>query len=92
MAGRYYAVEFLNPSNGTVIDSIERRTTGTGAGEFLIIGPGWHGNAPARMGKIVSPNDNVLVIGRTLVKNQDDVPAAYALARQIVLTPFKGRP
>lgn len=92
MAGRYYAVEFVDPSDGTVIGSIGRRATGTGAGEFLIIGPGWHGSPPAGARQVVSPNDNVLVIGRTLVKNQDDVPEAYALVRQIALTPFKGRP
>ncbi len=91
MAGRYYAVEFVDPSDGTVFATVGRRTTGTGAGQFLIVGPGWQGSVPARSRTIVSPNDNVLVIGRTLVKNQEDVPPGQRLARQIALKPFKGR-
>ena len=38
------------------------------------------------MPRIVSPDNNVFVIGRTLVEHQNDVSAAYQLARQITVT------
>jgi hypothetical protein len=86
MGGRYYDVEFIDPADGTVFHYVGRRTTGTKAGEFLIVGPDWHGSAPAEMPRIVSPDNNVFVIGRTLVEHQNDVSAAYQLARQITVT------
>jgi hypothetical protein len=86
MGGRYYDVEFIDPADGTVFHYVGRRTAGTKAGEFLIVGPDWHGRAPAGMPRIVSPDNNVFVIGRTLVEHQNDVSAAYQLARQITVT------
>jgi hypothetical protein len=38
------------------------------------------------MTQIVAPNDTVLLIGRTLVESDSDLPDAYALARQIQVT------
>lgn len=90
MAGRYYAVQFTDPW-GTVFAYVGRRTTGTGAGEYLISGPGWKGTVPNGMTQIVAPDNTVLLIGRTLVESDADVAAAYALARQIQVTPLGGR-
>ena len=87
MAGRYYSVQFTDPW-GTVFAYVGRRTTGTRAGDYLISGPGWNGTVPAGMTQIVAPNDTVLLIGRTLVESDSDVAAAYALAKQIRLTPL----
>ena len=39
MNGRYYSVQFTNPSNNTVFAYVGRRTTGTEAGDYLITGP-----------------------------------------------------
>jgi hypothetical protein len=88
MAGRYYAVQFTDPW-GTVFAYLGRRTTGTLAGDYLISGPGWHGTVPAGVTQqIVSPNNTVLVIGRTLVESDSDVATAYGLAKQIQVTPL----
>ncbi|HZU71491.1 MAG TPA: DUF1254 domain-containing protein [Acidimicrobiales bacterium] len=88
MAGRYYAVQFTDPW-GTVFAYVGRRTTGTKAGDYLISGPGWHGRIPKGITKqIVAPNNTVLLIGRTLVKGEGDLAAAYELARQIRVTPL----
>src|SRR5579872_3391008 len=82
MGGRYYAVQFTDPW-GTVFAYVGRRTTGTQAGDYLISGPGWSGTAPNGMRQIAAPDNTVLLIGRTLVANDADLAAAYALASQI---------
>jgi hypothetical protein len=88
MVGRYYAIEFVNPSNGDVIGYVGRRTTGTSAGNFLIEGPGSTAAAPAGTKRIDSASNTVLVIGRVLVKNNSDVSTAYKLSKEITIEQF----
>ena len=88
MAGRYYSVQFTDPSNNTNFAYVGKRTTGTQAGGYLITGPGWQGTAPQGMAQISSPNNSVLVIGRVLVEGDADLSTAYALSKQIQLTPL----
>ena len=88
MAGRYYSVQFTDPSDGTNFAYVGKRTTGTQAGDFLISGPGWKGNGPAGVTQISSPHNSVLLIGRVLVENDSDLTVAYGLSRQIQLTPL----
>ena len=87
MAGRYYSVQFTNPSNNTNFAYVGKRTTGTDAGDYLIVGPGWNGTVPRGMAQISSPNDHVLVIGRVFVASDSDLPTAHALTKQIQLVP-----
>lgn len=77
MAGRYYSVQFTDPSKNTTFAYVGKRTTGTAAGDFLICGHGWKGAAQRGMTQISSPNDSVLVIGQVFVENESDLPAAY---------------
>ncbi len=42
------------------------------------------------MTQITTPNNSVLVLGRVLVKNDSDLATAYALSKQIQLTPLSG--
>jgi hypothetical protein len=88
MAGRYYSVQFTDPSNNTVFAYVGKRTTGTQAGDFLITGPGWNGQAPSGLTQIASPNKSVLVLGRVLVENDGDLSTAYDLAKQIQLEEY----
>jgi hypothetical protein len=90
MAGRYYSVQLTDPSNNTNFAYVGKRTTGTEAGDYLISGPGWTGSVPPGMTRIASPNNSVLVLGRTLVESDADLSAAYALSKQIHLTPLGG--
>ncbi len=39
MVGRYYSVQFNDPSKNANFAYVGKRTTGTGAGEYLISGP-----------------------------------------------------
>jgi hypothetical protein len=88
MAGRYYSVQFNDPSKNANIAYVGKRSTGTGAGEYLVSGPRWKGTVPRGMTRISSRNNSVLVIGRTLVESDGDLPAAYALAKQIQILPY----
>jgi hypothetical protein len=88
MAGRYYSVQFTDPSDGANFAYVGKRVTGTEAGEYLISGPGWKGTVPQGMAQIASPNNAVLVVGRVFVESASDLPTAYGLAKQIQLAPL----
>ena len=57
MNDRYYSVQFTDPSKNTNFAYVGKRTTGTQAGDYLITGPGWNGQAPSGMRQISSPNN-----------------------------------
>jgi len=88
MAGRYYSVQFTDPSKNTNFAYVGKRTTGTQAGDYLITGPAWRGQIPSGVQRISSPNTSVLVLGRVFVESNSDLPAAHALATQITLAPL----
>ncbi len=87
-SGRYYSVQFTDPSDGADFAYVGKRTMGTLAGDFLITGPGWQGSVPQGMKQISSPHNSVLVVGRALVDSENDVAAVYALTKKIQLTPL----
>jgi hypothetical protein len=88
MAGRYYSVQFTDPSKNTNFAYVGKRATGTQAGDYLVSGPGWKGQVPSDMTQISSPNNSVLVFGRVLVESDSDLSTAYALSKQIQLAPL----
>ncbi len=90
MNDRYYSVQFTDPSKNTNFAYVGKRATGTRAGDYLITGPGWKGQAPGGMQQIAAPNHAVLVLGRVLVVSDNDLPAVYDLAKQIQLIPLSG--
>lgn len=89
MAGRYFSVQFTDPSRSSNFAYVGKRTTGTKAGNYVLTGPGWTGTVPDGMAQISSPTQSALVIGRVFVESDSDLPAAYALAKQIQLRPLK---
>ena len=86
-SGRYYSVQFTDPNN-TNFAYVGKRATGTQAGDYLITGPGWKGQAPGGMKQISLQNNSVFVLGRTLVESDSDLPTVYELAKQIQLAPL----
>ena len=87
-SGRYYSVQFTDPSDGTDFAYVGKRTTGTEAGDYLISGQSWQGEVPQGVKQISSPNNSVLVFGRVFVESDSDLSTAYGLAKQIQLTPL----
>jgi hypothetical protein len=85
---RYYSVQFTDPSKNINFAYVGTRATGTKAGDHLITGPGWRGTVPQGMARVSSPNNSVLVFGRVLVYDDNDLSTAHELAAQIRLMPF----
>ena len=93
-ADRYYVLGLLdfytNPFN-----SIGTRTTGNGAGKFLL----YHRDTPlpadidlTDITPIACPTRDVWMIGRVLVDGPQDLPAVHALQDRFLLTTIDGGP
>jgi hypothetical protein len=77
-AGRYYVIQLLDAYSNTFA-YVGRRTTGTRAGSYAVVPPGFAGTLPAGVKRIQSPTNLVWVLGRTLVQDAADMPAVAAL-------------
>ncbi len=65
------------------------RATGTGAGSYLLAGPGWEGRPPADLdGVLRFETDVVFVIGRTQLLGGDDVDALARIMASYELLPL----
>ncbi|HKT56525.1 MAG TPA: DUF1254 domain-containing protein [Microbacterium sp.] len=90
MNGRYYSIQFTDPVTGADVAYVGKRTTGTGAGAFLVCDHR-RTDAPARgTTPITLPHGRALIIGRVFCTGEDDRSVAYGLARQIRLAPPEG--
>jgi hypothetical protein len=88
MDGRYYSMQFTDPTSGANFAYVGKRTTGTAAGDFLLCKRKWDGRTPDGMTRVDVPDHEALLIGRVFVANEDDRSAAYTLAEQIHLAPL----
>lgn len=96
--GRYYLLPMLDMWTD-VFASPGWRTTGTGAGNFLIVPPGWTGNAsnpelPAGIQIIKAPTLHVWIIGRTKTDGPADYDAVHQVQDGFKITPLSqwGKP
>lgn len=91
--GRYYLLPMLDAWTN-VFAAPGSRTTGTGEGEFVVVGPRWHGTLPRGLKQISAPTNTVWIVGRTLVDGHADCPEAQAIQRGYRLTPLSawGKP
>jgi hypothetical protein len=84
---RYYSFEFLDPYTN-VFHYVGTRTTGDGAGNFLITGPKFTGHVPAGVKRISSAYEHVWLVGRTLVYGPSDLPAVHRIQNGYRLIPL----
>jgi hypothetical protein len=89
MQRRYYVLGLLDMYTNP-FGSIGTRTTGNGAGAFLLHGPDWNGELPEGMQEIVCPTNSVWLIGRMLVDGEQDLADAVRLQDQLVIEPAPG--
>jgi hypothetical protein len=91
--GRYYLLPMLDMWTD-VFASPGSRTTGTQAGNFLIIAPGWSGDVPLGMSRISAPTPFVWIIGRTKTDGPPDYDAVHKIQAGYKVTPLSqwGRP
>ncbi len=75
VTGRYFVLQFED-LYGTNVHYIGSRTTGSDAGTYLAVGPGWDGEPGEEFdGVLPFETDLVFVIGRTQLLDAGDVPA-----------------
>ena len=91
--GRYYLMPMMDGWTN-VFASPGKRTTGTKAGHYAIVGPGWTGTLPKGVEALRSPTDIVWMIGRTQTNGPKDYAAVHAIQNQFRLVPLSafGKP
>lgn len=88
---RYYMLPLIDMWTD-VFANPGKRTTGTDASEWVIVGPGHVGDLPTGLPVIEAPTPYVWIIGRTQTNGVDDYPAVHAVQDGYVITPLGPEP
>jgi hypothetical protein len=85
--GRYYLLPMMDMWTD-VFSVVGSRTTGTKAGAYAIVGPGWSGAMPESLRKIVAPTSTIWIVGRTQTTGAADYARAHKVQDGYRLTPL----
>ena len=88
-SGRYYVLQFVDAWTNNFA-YIGHRATGTAAGSYLLVAPGWDGSPAAGETVIRFPTSLATIVGRWAVDGEDDLAAVADLQSRLVLTPPEG--
>ncbi|WP_348786698.1 DUF1254 domain-containing protein [Leifsonia sp. NPDC080035] len=86
---RYYVLQFVDAWTNNFA-YIGTRATGNGAGEFLLVPPGWTQaeGEPGSATVVPFPTRIATIVGRWAVDGEDDLPAVHALQDALTLAPL----
>lgn len=82
---RYYVMQFIDAWTDNFA-YVGQRATGNLAGDFLLVPPGWQGNAPEDTTVIRFPTTVGVIAGRWACAGEADLPAVHALQDATTLT------
>ncbi|MFN2233184.1 MAG: DUF1254 domain-containing protein, partial [Anaerolineales bacterium] len=92
---RYFSIQLIDLYTHN-FDYIGSRTTGNDGGDFLVAGPGWEGDVPDGIAKLIrSETELVIVVYRTQLFNPDDLEKVKAIQAGYEVQPlsaFLGKP
>jgi hypothetical protein len=85
--GRHFFISLMDMWTD-VFANPGKRITGSGAGAFVIVGPGWQGELPKGLERIDAPDAFIRLVGRTSTTGVDDYPDVYKIQFGYRLTPL----
>jgi hypothetical protein len=85
---RYYVMQFVDLYTFN-FEYVGSRATGNNAGKYLIAGPGWKGETPKGIDKVLHSETNLIfLVGRTQLRDPADVSNLKKIQAQYKLIPL----
>lgn len=85
--GRFYTFQFMDAWTNSFA-YVGSGVTGTKAGSYALLPPGWSGDLPAGVTPVRSPTRTIWLLGRTLVDDAQDLEEVRPLLEKYTATPL----